>query len=104
MYTQDGYNMNKIIGFADNDTKKIFNQEYVKGISKSVQELCLRKLIMLNASGSIQDLRVPPGNRLEKLSGDKEGVWSIRINDQYRITFVVDNGFYDKVKLEDYHK
>ena len=96
--------MNKIIGFADNDTREIYNQEYVKGISRTVQNLCLRKLIMLDAANSLLDLRIPPGNRLEKLAGDREGTWSIRVNDQYRITFTINNGLFDKVKLEDYHK
>jgi toxin HigB-1 len=66
--------------------------------------VALRKLLILDAASAINDLRVPPGNRLEKLAGDREGQHSIRINDQWRICFVwLDNGNADRVEIVDYH-
>lgn len=95
--------MGKIKSFANKETERIFHQEYVKGFSTSVQEVGLRKLIMMDAAESLQDLRVPPGNRLEKLNGDLEGAYSIRINNRYRIVFKEINGFFHDVSIEDYH-
>ena len=95
--------MKKIKTFANKETEKIYNQEYVKSISKNVQEMGLRKLIMMDAAESIQDLRIPPGNRLEKLLGDYEGKYSIRINGRYRIVFREEESFFYDVKIEDYH-
>ena len=70
---------------------------------RDIQHIALRKLILMDNASCLQDLRVPPGNRLEKLHGDREGQYSIRINDQYRICFCVkDNDFYD-VEITDYH-
>jgi len=63
----------------------------------------LRKLVMLDAAESLQDLRVPPGNRLEKLSGDRKGQHSIRINDQWRICFEWRDGDAYQVEIADYH-
>ncbi len=92
-----------IKSFADNETKKIYNQIFSGKLPQSIQRIALRKLIMMNNASGLDDLRVPPGNHLEKLSGDREGQYSIRINDQYRICFVEDsNNFYD-VRIEDYH-
>ena len=84
-----------IKSFADKETEKIYYQ--------TIQRVALRKLIMIDNAGCLEDLRVPPANRLEALHGDREGQYSIRINDQYRICFVVDgNCFYD-VEVVDYH-
>ena len=95
--------MKRIRTFANKETEKIYNQEYVKSLPKSIQEIGLRKMIMMDASESVQDLRIPPGNRLEKLVGDYEGKHSIRINNRYRIVFKGENGFYYEVEIEDYH-
>ena len=72
-----------IESFRDKETKKIFQRKYSKKFPVNIQKLALRKLIMLDNAENINDLRVPPGNRLEKLSGDRKGEHSIRINDQY---------------------
>jgi proteic killer suppression protein len=68
-----------------------------------VQRIAQRKLVMLDAADSLQDLRVPPGNRLERLSGDREGQHSIRVNDQWRICFRWEEGHADDVEVADYH-
>lgn len=62
-----------------------------------------RKLLMIDAATDVNDLRVPPGNRLEKLSGDRSGKYSIRINDQYRVCFAFRNGNAFRVEIVDYH-
>jgi proteic killer suppression protein len=73
--------------FADSDTRKIFARDCVPGFASALQRAAWKKLAILHAAGSLQDLRVPPGNRLEKLSGRREGQYSIRINDQWRLCF-----------------
>ena len=103
MYTGGGYNSNMIKSFADKETEKIYYQTFSRKLPQSIQMAALRKLIMIDNAGCLEDLRVPPANRLEALHGDREGQYSIRINDQYRICFVVDgNCFYD-VEVVDYH-
>ena len=77
-----------IRSFRDQQTENIFRRERVKGFSKAVQRAALRKLLILDAAETPQDLRIPPGNRLEKLNGDRQGQYSIRVNDQWRICFV----------------
>ena len=89
--------------FKNIETMRIYEQHYVKRIPQDVSKIALRKLIMIDNAENINDLRVPPGNRLEKLLGEREGQYSIRINDQYRICFSEkDNNFYD-VEIVDYH-
>jgi proteic killer suppression protein len=68
-----------------------------------VQRIAQRKLVMLDAADSLQDLRVPPGDRLEKLSGDRDGQHSIRVNDQWRICFRWEEGHVHDVEVTDYH-
>ena len=68
-----------------------------------MQRQALRKLLILDGAESLQDLRVPPGNRLERLKGDREGEYSIRINDQWRICFTWSDGAADEVEITDYH-
>ena len=103
MYTNSGYNSNMIKSFADKETEKIYNQIFSRKLPQFIQRVALRKLIMIDNAGCLEDLRVPPANRLEALHGDREGQNSIRINDQYRICFVADgNRFYD-VEIVDYH-
>ena len=90
--------------FADKETEKIYNQIFSKKLPHNIQRIALRKLILIDNAGCLEDLRVPPGNRLEPLSGDREGKYSIRINDQYRICFSIEgkNDFH-QVEIVDYH-
>lgn len=89
--------------FGSKETEEIWNLESVKHIPKEVQKIGLRKLVMLHKSLDINDLRIPPANRLEKLKGDREGQYSIRINDQWRICFLWNNGNAYEVEIVDYH-
>ena len=92
-----------IKSFADKETEKIFNQVFSKKLPNSIQRVALRKLIMIDNAGRLEDLRVPPANHLELLHGDREGQYSIRINDQYRICFETDGPDFEKVEIVDYH-
>jgi proteic killer suppression protein len=92
-----------IRSFRDKRTESVFRRERVKGLSDKLQRAALRKLLILDASESLDDLRVPPGNRLEKLKGDRQGQYSIRINDQWRICFEWSRGDASLVELADYH-
>jgi toxin HigB-1 len=76
-----------IKSFRDAETQKIFKRERSKKLPPDIQQVALRKLRMLDNAFSMNDLRVPPANRLEKLSGDRAGQYSIRINEQWRICF-----------------
>jgi len=89
--------------FADKETDRLFNREQVKRFPPPVQRPALRKLLILDAAESLDDLRNPPGNRLEKLHGDREGQHSIRINDQWRVCFRWDAGDAYEVEVTDYH-
>jgi proteic killer suppression protein len=92
-----------IRSWADAEAEKLFNRERTRRVPPDVQRVALRKLLMLDAATSLDDLRVPPANRLEKLKGDRSGQWSIRINDQWRICFTwQDAGAYG-VEIVDYH-
>jgi proteic killer suppression protein len=92
-----------IRSFRDQRTEGVFQRQRVKGLSQEVQRAALRKLLILNAAESLADLRVPPGNRLEKLRGDQHGQHSIRINDQWRICFRWHEGDAHDVEIVDYH-
>ncbi len=92
-----------IRSFRDRETEKVFNREPSRRWSRDLQRIARRKLSMLDAAETLADLRVPPGNRLEKLSGDREGQYSIRINDQWRICFRWGEGDADDVEITDYH-
>lgn len=92
-----------IVSFADRDTEALFRRERVKRIDPTIQRTALRKLLMLDAATTLDDLRIPPGNRLEALKGNRTGQHSIRVNDQWRIVFAwKDNGAHD-VAIVDYH-
>lgn len=92
-----------IKSFADSETEKVFNRQFSKKLPGDIQAGALRKLRMLNNAHAISDQRSPPANRLEKLSKDREGQHSIRINDQWRVCFVWgDRDAYD-VEIVDYH-
>jgi len=89
--------------FADKNTEQLFRRERVKKFAGPLQRAALRKLVMLDAAESLDDLRAPPGNRLEKLTGDRNGQQSIRINDQWRICFRWLEGDAHEVEITDYH-
>ena len=92
-----------IKSFADKETEKVFHQTVSLKLPRSIQRVALRKLIMLDNAAEINDLKVPPNNRLEKLKGDRDGQYSIRINDQYRICFTEKNNDFYQVEIVDYH-
>lgn len=92
-----------IRSFADRRTEKIFRRERVRGMSDELARIALRRLVALHAAIDLTDLRVPPGNRLEALAGDRRGQHSIRINDQFRICFVWREGDAWDVEIVDYH-
>ena len=85
------------------ETEKIFKREFSKKLPRDIQRIAFRKLRMLNRSVSLNDLRVPPANRLQKLHGERAGQLSIRINDQYRICFRWQNNDAYDVEIVDYH-
>jgi proteic killer suppression protein len=85
------------------ETEKIWQQENVKKLPIEIQKMGLRKLIMINASIDLNDLKIPPSNHLEKLKGNREGQYSIRINDQWRICFKWKDGNSFEVEIVDYH-
>jgi proteic killer suppression protein len=92
-----------IRSFRDRETEKVFMREPRTRFGRAVQRAALRKLLILNAAESLDDLRVPPGNRLEKLSGNRRGQHSIRVNDQWRICFRWSDGDAYDVEIVDYH-
>jgi proteic killer suppression protein len=93
-----------IKSFRCKETEKIYHGKYARKFPCEIQQRAMRKLVMLDASRNISDLRIPPSNRLESLCGDRSDQWSIRINDQYRICFVWADGGADAVEIVDYHK
>ncbi len=92
-----------IVSFGSKDTEKIWLGEQIKGLPSEIQEIARRKLRMINNSLNINDLRVPPANRLEKLKGKQKDFHSLRINDQWRIIFKWSNGNASEVEIIDYH-
>lgn len=92
-----------IKSFADSETKKVFSRQFSKKLPGDIQGVALRKLRMLNNARAIKDLKSPPANRLEKLSRDRKGQHSIRINDQWRVCFVWRGGDAYDVEIADYH-
>lgn len=92
-----------IKSFRDAETEKVFNRRFSKRLPNDIQTVALRKLRMLAAAHDVVDLRSPPGNRLERLSGERVGQHSIRINDQWRVCFVWRGGDAYEVEICDYH-
>lgn len=92
-----------IRSFKSKETERVFNRERSRKLPTDIQQVALRKLRMLNRAVTLQDLRVPPANRLEKLSGGRAGQYSIRVNDQWRICFEWKEGNADNVEIIDYH-
>lgn len=92
-----------IESFLDKRTAAIFLGQEVRGLPREIQTTARRKLKVIDAAQSLEALRVPPGNRLEPLKGDRKGQWSIRINDQWRICFKWHDGSAFEVEIADYH-
>lgn len=92
-----------IRSFSDRDAERLFRGQRIKRLPSDVQRVALRKLEMLHAATALASLTVPPGNRLEALRGDRRGWHSIRINDQWRICFVWEEGHAHQVAIVDYH-
>jgi len=88
--------------FKCRDTEALFNGKRLRRFV-NIEKVAMRKLAMLNAARTLQDLRIPPGNRLEPLTGDREGQHSIRINKQWRVCFVWDGSDAQQVEIVDYH-
>ncbi len=93
-----------IVSFGSKETERIWNGERVKNLPLEIQQVGRRKLRMLNNSQNLKDLRIPPSNKLEKLSGKMSEFYSIRINDQWRIVFMWDGANASEVSIMDYHK
>ena len=92
-----------IRSFRDKDAEAVWRRCYVKKLSPELSRLAYNKLVLINAAETINDLRVPPGNRLEKLAGRRAGQYSIRINDQWRICFTWSTSGASNVEIVDYH-
>ena len=92
-----------ILSFADAETEKLFNDERSRRLPPNIQRRARRKLLMLHQARNVNDLRVPPGNRLERLYGNRAGQHSIRINDQWRVCFRWHEGNAHDVEITDYH-
>jgi len=88
-----------IRSFGSKDTERIWNEQYAKRVDRAVQRVTLRKLELIHAAKDVDDLRVPPGNRLERLVGDRRGQHSIRVNAQWRLCFVWRDGGAEDVEL-----
>jgi len=97
------FNESMIVSFGSKNTEKIWQGELVKRLPNDIQEVVRRKLRMINNSLNINDLRIPPSNRLEKLMGKVKDFYSIRINDQWKIIFKWSNGNASDVEIIDYH-
>ena len=92
-----------IRSFKDPEAERIFKRERSRKLPQNIHRSALKKLLVLDAADALTDLRVPPGNRLEKLSGDRKGQHSVRINDRWRICFRWKNGDALDVEIADYH-
>ena len=92
-----------IVSFADREAERLFRRESVKRLDPRVRKKALMKLLLLDAAQELDELRVPPGNRLELLKGDRAGQHSIRINDQWRVCFVWTPAGPSEVEIVDYH-
>lgn len=92
-----------IVSWADSETETIWNGRFSRLLPQDIQRTAKRKLIQIHSAIALTDLRIPPGNRLEKLLGDRKDEWSIRINDQWRICFLWENGNALNVGIVDYH-
>lgn len=92
-----------IRSFRDTDTERLYHREPIGKLPQRIHRVALRKLVQLDAATTLEDVRVPPGNRLEKLAGDRRGQHGIRINDQWRVCFHWERGDAYDVEIVDYH-
>jgi len=92
-----------IRSFRSTATERLWNRQRVKEFDPRIHRVALRKLVMLDAAETLEDLRVPPGNRLEALKGDRSGQYGIRINQQWRICFIWSPAGPQEVEIVDYH-
>jgi toxin HigB-1 len=92
-----------IQSFADRDTERLFARERVRRFPSELHRVMLRELVALDAAETLDDLRVPPGNRLERLHGDRNGQHSVRVNDQWRVCLRWRDGNAHDVQIVDYH-
>ena len=93
-----------IVAFVDPETERVWHRERSRKLPPDIQRVALHKLRQLNRIAQPADLRVPRGNRFEELKGDRKGTYSIRVNDQWRITFRWHDGGAHDVRIEDYHR
>jgi proteic killer suppression protein len=89
--------------FRDKDTERVWQRQRVRRLDEDTRRAALRKLLILDAADAINDLRIPPGNRLEKLKGDRAGGYSIRVNQQWRICFRWTAAGPEDIEIVDYH-
>jgi len=92
-----------IKSFSNKETEKIFNRQFSSKLPQNIQRVARKKLVILDAALRLNDLRIPPGNQLEALKGDRKGQHSVRINDQWRICFKWRDGDAKDVEITDYH-
>jgi proteic killer suppression protein len=92
-----------IKSFSGKETENLFLRQRSNRLPTDIYRITLRKLLVLDAAEKLEDLRIPPGNRLEKLTGNRQGQYSIRINDQWRICFRWSDGDAYEVEIVDYH-
>jgi toxin HigB-1 len=92
-----------IRNFASRETERVWRGEHSRRLPGDIQDVALRKLRLINRARSVEDLKIPPGNQLEILRGDRKGQWSIRINGQWRICFRWHEGDASDVEIIDYH-
>ena len=92
-----------IQSFADRETELVYYQDFSRRLPSTIQKVALRKLMMIDNAKNLDDLRIPPNNRLELLHGSRNGQYSIRINDQWRICFLFKDGHFFDVEIVDYH-
>ena len=93
-----------IKNFSDTEAEKVFLREFSRKLPPDIQRNARRKLELLNVAKVLNDLRIPPGNRLEKLVGDRDGQYSIRVNQRWRICFIWGKGDAYNVEIVDYHR
>lgn len=95
--------MAMIKGFGDKETQKLFMGRRSRAVSERAARRAVRKLEQLDAAGRVEDMAMPPGNRLHKLGGDREGQWAVSVDEQYRICFRFEDGHAYGVEATDYH-
>lgn len=102
-YKQSVYDCPMIASFANKETEKISKGQKTRLLPPDIVKRALMRLDRIDAASCIDDLRFPPSHHLEKLSGNRDGQWSIRINDQWRVCFLFENGIAHNVEIVDYH-